>query len=168
VPNYPVSLLAAGLLVAASVGPKLWLQRTSAQVDADRLNGEIGDRLRAAGFQTSIDRSVSVAAVRAARADCHVLARNGDRARELGAVFRLESKAYGPVQIGYRGDWAPHPAGARSVVERFVQDGAARIGYDVGRPAVIAIASSGLCRGLRQALGGLTAHASAGAAEEDM
>jgi hypothetical protein len=158
-PNWLASAAIAASLVAGSAGPKLWLQRYSAQVDADRLNADISRRLEVLDFRTAIDRDVPATAVRAWRKDCRLIARNGDRARELGVVFRLESTEFGPVAIGYRGAWSPDPAPARAVIERFAQDGAARIGIDFARPAVVALAQSGSCHGVREALSGLAAHA---------
>lgn len=154
------NVLTAALLVAVSVSPKIWLQRHSAEVDADRLNLDIAHRLTAIGFQASIDRSLSVPAVRAARAGCRVLARNGDRERELRDVFALEGSGYGALAIGYRGTWTARPAGARAVLERFAQNGMARVGFDFARPAVIALAQSGSCPGVREALSAIAARAS--------
>lgn len=158
-PNWLDSAVIAALLVAASTGPKLWLQRYSTQVDTDRLNHDITRRLHALNFHATIDRDVPATAVRAWRNDCRLIARNGDRARELSVIFKLEAAKYGPVSIGYRNDWSPDPAPARAVLERFAQDGAARIGLHFGRPAVIALAQSGACKGVREALSGLVAHA---------
>lgn len=155
---YLGSGLVAVALIVASVGPKLWIQRHSAQVDVDRLDGEISRRLESVGFRTWVDRKASGAAVHAWRGDCRLIARNGDRARELEGIFRLEAADYGPVAIGYRNFWSPHPASARAVAERFVQDGAARLGVDFGRPAVIALAQSGPCPGVREVLSHLAAH----------
>lgn len=167
-PNWPGKALVAALLVVASVGPKLWLERRSAQVDADRLNNEIARRLEAANFSTAVDPQLSATAVRAWRPGCRLIVRNGDRVRELGAIFKLEAVEYGPVLIGYRDAWSAHPGIARAVLERFMQDGAARIGFDFGRPAVIALAQSGNCRGVREALAGLVAHASVRSVTGDM
>jgi len=85
---------------------------------------------------------------------------NGDRARELRLVFQLAAADYGPVLIGYRNEWRPYPAPARSVLERFAQDGAARLGIQLERPAVLALAQTGSCHAVRQALNGLIAHSS--------
>lgn len=159
-PNWLGSTLAAALLIAASIGPKLWLQRHSAQVDSERLNRDIMRRLELLNFRTVIDRDVPATAVRGYRGDCRLIARNGDRARELGVIFRLEAHKYGPVAIGYRHGWSPDPAPVRAVVERFAQDGAARIGFNVGRPAVIALANAGRCSDAKQALSNLVAYAS--------
>ena len=159
-PNWLDSALAAALLVAVSTGPKLWLQRHSTQVDSERLNRDIAGRLEALGFHTVVDRDVPATAVRAFRDDCRLIARNGDRARELGVIFKLEADEYGPVAIGYRNVWSSDPAPVRAVIERFAQDGAARIGFNAGRPAVIALAQSGRCSGAEQALTDLVAHAS--------
>ncbi|HTH28872.1 MAG TPA: hypothetical protein VL918_10425 [Sphingobium sp.] len=157
-PGWLASGLVAAALVIASAGPKLWLQRRSAQVDTDRLNHDIMDRLKALGFSTTIDRNTPATAVRAWRKDCRLIARNGDRARELAVIFALEATQYGPVQFGYRGAWSADPAPARAVLERFAQDGAERIGFHVERPAVIALAYAGACKGIREALSGLQAH----------
>ncbi len=154
------NVLMAALLVTLSVSPKIWLQRHSAEVDTDRLNLDIAHRLTAIGFRASIDRSLSVPAVRAVHADCRVLARNGDRARELREIFALESFGDGALAIGYRGKWTARPAGARAVLERFAQNGMARVGFDFDRPAVIALAQSGSCPGVQKALNNIPARAS--------
>lgn len=159
-PNWLDSTVAAALLVAVSTGPKLWLQRHSTQVDSERLNRDITRRLEALGFEAAVDRDVPATAVRAYRGDCRLIARNGDRARELGIIFKLEADEYGPVAIGYRNAWSSDAAPIRAVIERFAQDGAARVGFHVGRPAVIALTQSGPCDGAKQALSGLVAHAS--------
>lgn len=153
----------AALLVAASVTPKLWIERRSTQVDVDRLDEEIGRRLKAASFRISIDRSPAVPAIRASRPDCRLILWNGDRARELSVIFKRSALDYGPVLIGYRGHWSPDPARGRAVLERFAQDGAARVGIHFGRPAVIALARSGPCRGLPKLLDGLTVHSAVSA-----
>lgn len=158
-PNWLGSVVVAGLLVAGSTGPKLWLQRYAAHADADRLNADMRGRLEALGFATALDAATPATAVLAWRDDCRLVARNGDRARELGVVFAMEAAEYGPVAIGYRGHWSRHPAGARAVMERFAQDGARRIGFDIERPAVVALARSGRCDGVRRALSRLTVHA---------
>lgn len=158
--NWLGSTLAAVLLIAASIGPKLWLQRHSAQIDSERLNRDIMHRLKVLNFRAVVDRDVPATAVRAYRDDCRLIARNGDRARELGVIFRLEAHQYGPVSIGYRHGWSTDPAPVRAVVERFAQDGAARVGFNLGRPAVIALAQVGRCNDVRRALGKLVAHAS--------
>lgn len=157
-PSYPVRIIALILLIVASIGPKLWLQRRAAQVDMDRLDREMRQRLEAANFQVTIDEHLAAAAVRAERQDCRLIVRNGDRARELGAIFRLEASRYGPVMIGYRNHWSSRPAGARAVMERFAQDGAARLGVQFARPAVIAMARSGPCSGVQQLFRDLLAH----------
>lgn len=157
-PNCLGNVLVAMSLIAASVGPKLWIQRHSAQVDTNRLNNDVNRRLTAANFETAIDNYVPATAVRARRADCRLIVRNGDRARELSEIFKREAAEYGPVVIGYRGDWTSRPARARSILERFAQDGAARIGFDFGRPAVLALAQSGRCVGVREALRGTIAY----------
>ena len=166
-PNWLGKALVAAFLVMASIGPKLWLERRSAQVDADRLNEEIVRRLEAANFHAAVDPELSATAVRAWRPDCHLIVRNGDRSRELGAIFKLEAMKYGPVMIGYRDAWSAHPTMARAVLERFMQDGAARLGFDFGRPAVVALAQSGTCRGVKEVLAGLVAHASVRSATGD-
>ncbi|WP_019833294.1 hypothetical protein [Sphingomonas sp. PR090111-T3T-6A] len=158
-PNWLGNALLATALVVMSVSPKIWLQRHSAQVDGERLNGDIADRLTAIGFRVTLDRDLSVPAVRAERADCRLVARNGDRGRELHDLFNLEQGGHSPVYFGYRGKWAPHPAGARAVLERFGQNGLARVGIDMARPAVIALAAAGPCAGTREALATLHAHA---------
>lgn len=158
-PNLLDSALVAAFLVTASTGPKLWLQRYSTQVDTDRLNRDITDRLQALDFHAATDRDVPATAVRAWRGDCRLIARNGDRARELNVIFKLEAAEYGPVSVGYRSAWSSNPARTRAVLERFAQDGAARVGFQFGRPAVIALAQSGSCKGVRKALSGLVAHA---------
>lgn len=158
-PNWLGSALLATTLAMLSVSPKLWLQRHSAQVDSERLNGDIADRLTAMGFRVALDRDLSVPAVRAVRADCRLIARNGDRARELHALFNLERGDYGAVHFGYRGQWTAHPAGVRAVLERFGQNGLARVGIDLARPAVIALAATGPCAPTLEALSQLKAHA---------
>jgi len=152
-------VLAAVLLATLSVSPKIWIQRHAAQVDTDRLNRDIVRRLTANGFRTSIDRNLSVPAVRAWRAECRLLVRNGDRARELLEIFSQEGAGYGALAIGYRGSWSMRPAGARTVLERFAQNGMARVGVDFERPAVIALSQSGGCPGVRDALGGIAVRA---------
>jgi len=159
-PKWLVSALAAASLIAASAGLKLWLQRYSTQIDVDRLNTDIIHRLKALNFATAIDPDGPATAVRAWRKDCRLIVRNGDRARELSVIFKREAVEYGPVIMGYRDVWAPHPPPARAIVERFAQNGAARIGINFGRPAVIALALSGSCKSVKEALNGLVAHAS--------
>lgn len=158
-PNWLGSALLAAALTGLSVSPKIWLQRHSAQVDDARLDDDIAGRLMATGFRVTLDRDLSVPAVRAERADCRLIARNGDRGRELHDLFNLEQGDHGPVYFGYRGKWAPHPAGIRAVLERFGQNGLARVGIDETRPAVIALATTGPCVGTREALAELRAHA---------
>ena len=158
-PKWPASALVAAALVAASAGLKLWIQRYSAQVDVNRLNGDITRRLQALNFDASIDRNVPATAVRARRKDCRIIARNGDRARELSVIFKLEAVEYGPAIIGYRNIWASQPPPARAIFERFAQDGAARLGLNFGRPAVIALAQAGRCNGVKEALSDVVAHA---------
>jgi hypothetical protein len=59
-PKWLASALVAASLVAASAGLKLWIQRYAAQVDVDRLNGDIARRLKALNFDASIDRNVPI------------------------------------------------------------------------------------------------------------
>jgi hypothetical protein len=159
VPNWLGNVLLASSLAALSISPKIWLQRHSAQVDSERLNADISDRLAGIGFHVALDRDLSVTAVRAVRADCRLIARNGDRARELHDIFNIERSDYGPVRFGYRGQWTAHPAGVRAVLERFGQNGLARVGIDVARPAVIALAAAGPCAGASEALSRIEAYA---------
>lgn len=158
-PNWLGSVLVAATLAALSVSPKLWLQRHSAQVDGNRLNQDIAARLAAGGFQVALDPDLSVPAIRGMRGNCRIVVRNGDRDRELQGIFDLEEPGYGPVVIGYRHRWARHPAAAGAVMERFAQDGLARVGIKVARPAVIALAATGPCAGTRAMLDGIEAHA---------
>lgn len=151
--------LALVLLLAATVGPKLWLEKRSVQADVERLNADVAGRLRAIGFRVSTPVVATGPAVSATRGACHLLVRNGDRARELGRVFELEAADYGPVAIGYRGVWRTRPAGARSVLERLAQDGAARVGLFFERPAVLALAHGEDCEDVRDALAGIRVHA---------
>jgi len=159
-PNYLGEIFVTACVLAASVGPKLWLQHRSAQTDTEQLNRDVTSRLAAERFEFRIARGPSGSAIEAWRPDCRLMVWNGDRSRELRLVFQLAAAGYDPVLIGYRNEWRPYPAPARAVLERFAQDGAARIGIQLERPAVLALAQAGSCHAVQQALNGLNAHSS--------
>ena len=147
-------------LLAATIGPKLWLQQRSAQVDEKHLGLDLGRRLHATGFAIAVEHFAPGPAIFATRGACRLLIRNGDRARELGTLFRMEGAAMGPVLIGYRGHWSPRPARSRAVIERLAQDSAARIGIFFDRPAVLALAQGRHCPDVRPLLDPITVRAS--------
>lgn len=149
-----------GLVLALllTLVPKIWIESRSAQVDVGRLDADVAARLRTFGLRAAIV-PWSPDPIVAARSDrCEAFVRNGDRARELTSLFRLEMAHLGPVEIGYRGIWTPRPAGSRSVLERLAQDAAMRVGLRFDRPAVLAMAHAGRCPDLKAALRGLAAH----------
>lgn len=149
-----------GLVLALllTLVPKIWIESRSAQVDVGRLDADVAARLRTLGLRAVIVPWSPDPIVMAKSDHCDVLVRNGDRARELTSLFRLEMAYLGPVEIGYRGVWTAHPAASRSVLERLAQDAAMRVGLRVDRPAVLALAHSGRCPDLKMTLRGLTVH----------
>lgn len=149
-----------GLVVALllTLMPKIWIESHSAQVDVGRLNADVAARLRTLGLHAAVVPWAPDPIVEARSDHCDVIVRNGDRARELASLFRLEMTRLGPVEIGYRGVWTPRPAGSRSVLERLAQDAAMRVGVRFDRPAVLAMAHSGGCPDLKGALRGLATH----------
>jgi hypothetical protein len=153
------SPLLVALLATATLAPKLWLERRSAHIDIARLDADIAARLQASGFRTAIDLETPGTAVRAWRRDCHVFVRNGDRARELASVFRLDATSYGPVFYGHWGEWSTGLPPWPSIVERHAQEAAKRIGISFARPPVLAMARSSQCAFSGTALAGLKAYA---------
>jgi hypothetical protein len=153
------SPLLVALLAAATLAPKLWLERRSAHIDIARLDADVATRLQASGFRTAIDLETPGTAVRAWRRDCRVFVRNGDRARELASVFRLDATAYGPVFYGHWDKWSTRLPPWPSIVERHAQEAAKRIGISFARPPVLAMARSSQCAFPGTALAGLEAYA---------
>lgn len=156
-PPLAASATAIALLLAATVGPKIWLQQRSAQIDEDQLLAEVSGRLDGMGFTLRAEHSTAGPLIKAVRGPCLLSVRNGDRARELGTLYRIEGAGIGPVLIGYRGEWTPDPAPARAVIERFTQNNATRVGLPFARPAVVAVAKSAQCGRILEHLNGIMA-----------
>lgn len=153
------SALLVALLVAVTLAPKMWLEGRSAHIDIARLDADISARMQASGFRTAIDLETPGTAVRGRRGDCRIIVRNADRARELASVFRLDAAGYGQVLYGYRGEWGTRLPSWPSLAPRFVQEAAKRVGVDVSRPAVLAVALSRRCAVSGKTFAGLTAYA---------
>jgi hypothetical protein len=126
-----------------------------AVADDDQLAAAISGRLRETKFTTKISQTQDGLIVLAVRRSCRLQIRNGDQARVLRTLFQQAAVGYDPIQYGYRSHWGPSPAGARSLVERAVQDRLAALGVRIERPAVIALAEAGDCRGVARQLDGL-------------
>jgi len=143
------------VLLLATIVPKLMLGWSLAKADDAQLATTISGRLREAEFTTRITPTPDGLIVLAVRNSCRLQVRNGDQARVLRTVFQQAAVGYDPIQYGYRAHWGPSPASARSLMERAVQNRLAVLGMRVERPAVIALAEAGDCRGVKKQLDGL-------------
>jgi hypothetical protein len=143
------------VLLLVTMGPKLVLGWQLGEADDHRLAASISERLSAGGFATRMAHFDQGEVVIARRDDCRLQVRNGDQARVLRSVFGEDAAGYGPLQYGYRSRWARSPASVRSVVERAVQNRLVILDVPIERPAVIALAEAGDCRGVTNQLDGL-------------
>lgn len=123
--------------------------------DETRLTADLVSELQNGAFRVHTSSYALSPAVTGTRGPCRLIVRNGENSAQLGDVFRLQARGFGPLMFGYRGRWVLDGSndfrafvdGFMSGVEGFSQRHLAQLNIRRSRPAVLALAQSGSCRG---------------------
>ena len=146
------------LVLAATLVPRLLFAASPTRADEARLMADLVPGLHQAGFAVHLAGGGDPYAL-AVKDKCRAIVRSADRADVTGSFLEQTGARYGPVSYGYRGQWRLSTPGKRPVIERMIQDRLARLHIFYGRPAVLAVSSSGSCVEIQRALGAPTIYA---------
>lgn len=139
------SLIVAALLLV-SLTPKFLAGNTVLLPDISALQSQMAGRLRAGGLVRLPAVSPRAAAIRAGRGACRMMALNMEPEGHLTTWFSDRAATIGPATYHYRGVpsrefprfWPP--------IEAFVQQAGFRLGLNIPRAPVIAVAATPACR----------------------
>jgi hypothetical protein len=145
-PVRAVSVIFA-LLLCASLAAKVASSAGSAS-DERRLAADLGSRLRAHGFQASVEHRPTGLVIHGGRGACRLFVRNADDWMAAALMYRQAARSYGPLRYVYRRGFSTSPPRLGPPLDRATQRALGAIGIRSGRPALLALAATADCGSL--------------------
>lgn len=133
------------LLLAITLGPKLWLTGRITMPNDVALAAQLAERLHRIGLSVAMVQRIQGMTVVGTAGACTIAMRGGDNAHAFAAIFENWARATGPLQYAYRGRLTSEPPALRSKAEALIQGQLAAMSIAMRRPAVIALARSSGC-----------------------
>ena len=138
-----------GVVALGSLGLKLANLRAEPRVDSERFGAAIVVRLHAAGFEAWPDGVGRHLRLMARRGACRLKAREFPPHGTLQDAYVELGHAVGPTRYAYRSAWLAAPPKMRPLLDYYVQRELARIGIDVPRRPIVAVAVGTACTAVR-------------------
>ncbi len=134
-----------GALAVVSLGLKSINLGADPRVDKPRFTAALATHLRPAGFAVRLEGMDGSPRLIAARGECRVKAREyPPHGTQRDALVEL-GRAIGPTRYVYRGEWSETPPKLRPLLAFYVTRELARVGLDVSRRPIVAVAIAPAC-----------------------